>query len=149
MKTLSLGSVATDITSPRQVFVICLALLTDVSPTIAARHSAKPIAARIQDPSDLSMLDTYRLNRAVSAIISDLNTYTPALAYFGYHPVDKSQIGVYVDTGALHTAEQNGMVTQVFSDDWRGIHSTFVLRFHDKGLTLYRRRGKSIVWTAS
>lgn len=148
-KTLSLGSVATNLSSPRQTFVVCLALLSDINPNLAAKHRAKAICKMVDSGADLSLVERYQLSRAVSALLHDLNRHAPPLTYVGYQANDPSHLGVWIDLDALHQAEVAGTLVQVVGGSWAGSRSTFVLDMSDKGLTLYRRRGKVAIWSMS
>ncbi len=146
-KTLPLGSIATNLSTPQQVFTVCLALLSDLNATLAARHRAKGICAVIQSGADLNLVQRYQLSRANSALLSDLNRFVPALTKLGWHRTDLCHLGVWIDLEALHAAERDGRLTQVSGGSWPG-HSTFVLDM-GAGLTLYRRRGKVPIWSTS
>lgn len=147
MKTLSLGTIATNLSSPQQLFTVCLALLSDLNETLAARHRTKAICQVVQSGADLSLVQRYQLSRANSALLTDLNKYCPPLTKLCWHRTDLNHLGVWIDLEALHAAERDGSLTQVSGGPWSG-HSTFVLDM-SSGLTLYRRRGKVAIWTAS
>ncbi len=144
-KTLPIGSIATDLSSPQQLFTVCLALLSGLNDIMAARHRDKPICAAVQGNADLNLVQRYQLSRANSALLTDLNRFCPALTYCGYHATDKTHLGVWIDLEALHAAERDGSLTQVSGGSWPG-HSAYVLDM-TKGLTLYRRRGKQAIWS--
>ncbi len=145
--TLPLGSIATDLSSPQQLFGVCLAQLTSLNQILAARHRAKSICQAAESGGDLSLVQRYQLSRANSALLADLNRFAPAFAYVGWHQTDKSHLGVWVDLEALHAAERDGSLTQVTGGTWFGT-SPYVLDM-SSGLTLYRRRGKVPVWSIS
>lgn len=145
---LPLGSIATNLSSPQQVFTICLAVLAGLNATLAARHSIKTICAVVQSGVDLSLLQRYQLGRANAALLTDLNRHAPPLTYVGYHPTDRTHLGVWIDLEALHAAERDGRLTQVSGGTWAGSQSTYVLDM-SSGLTLYRRRGKVPIWSAT
>lgn len=149
MKTLSLGSYAANLESPSQVFTVCLAILTDVSPGAAAKHASKSIAGAVSAGECLSLVQRYQLNRAIASIMRDLNRFVAPYTYFGYRINDLTQLGVWIDLDALHEGERAGDLTQVLGNDWSGSRSAFVLDMSKAGLTLYRRRGKKIVWEAT
>lgn len=149
MKTLSLGSYATNLESPIQVFTVCLAILNDIAPSAAAKQAAKGIAAVVRAGGPLSLVDRYQLGRAVSSLIHDLNHHVPNLTYFGWKANDAANLGVWIDLDALHQAEKKGTLTQVDDDNWSGVKSVFVLDMSKAGLTLYRRRGRKVVWATN
>ncbi len=146
-RTLPLGSIATNLTTPQQVFTVCLALLSDLNETLAARHRSKPICAIVQAGGDLSLVQRYQLSRANSALLGELNRYAPALTYLGWHRTEIGHLGVWIDLEALHAAERDGSLTQVSGGPWHGT-SQFVLDM-SQGLTLYRRRGKVPIWSVT
>lgn len=149
MKSLPLGSIASNLESPRAVYIICLSLLSDLAPAIAEKHKTKAILQAAQGSTDLSLIQRYQLGRAVDALIRDLNRHVPPLTYFGYQITDKTNLGVWVDLGALHAAEQAGVLTQVIGLPWRDIKSLYVLDVGGAGLTLYRRRDKKVIWSVA
>lgn len=144
-KTLPLGSIATNLSTPQQLFTVCLALLSDLNDTLAARHRSKPICQVVQSGADLSLIQRYQLKRANSALLTELNRFVPELTRLGWHMTQSDNLGVWIDLEALHAAERDGRLVQVSGGPWAG-HSQFVLDM-SSGLTLYRRRGKVRVWS--
>lgn len=144
MKTLPLGVIASDATPP-VLLVLCLALLTDLSPTAANRIKARPVVGKVETGAVLSAREQGLLGQAISATIKELNHHTPVFSYCGHHPTG-DQLGVWVDLNALHQAETAGRLTQVSGPDWSGVKSAYVLDIGGEGLTLYRRRGRVQLW---
>lgn len=146
MKTLPLGLFANDLSSPRQMLIVCLALLLDINPTLANRQKAKKIVSKAESGQDLSPKDITVLKATINTIFNDLNHSVPPFTYFGHHPTDHSQLGVWIDLYALHKAENNGQITQLAGASWKGIKSNYILDMANAGIVLYRRRGKKEVW---
>lgn len=147
-KTLPLGSIAVDLTSRPVLLIVCLGLLTDLSPSVAARHRARPIVSKVEAGTPLTQRDSQRLTQAIAAVFKDLNHHVPPLCYFGRHPSDASHLGVWVDLGALHRAEESGDLVQAPIES-RGQTGRYILDASGAGLTLYRRRGKVQLWHAT
>ena len=146
MKTLPLGAIATNLT-PRQLFGVCLALLSDIAPKVAEKQKIKPITKAIESLEPLSLIKQYQLDRAISSIIADLNKHVPIFSYLGYRANEKTQLGVWIDLDELHRAENAGQLTQVSGNNWRNIKSNYILDMSGATVTLYRRRGKKTIWS--
>lgn len=143
-RTLPLGSIASDLT-PVQMLVLCVVLLSDVAPTVAARYKAKTLISAVETGITLTPAQTALVPRTTRAILRDLNRHVQPFCYCGHHPTS-NQLGVWIDLDALHRAESAGQLTQVSGPDWRGVRSTYVLDIGGEGLTLYRRRGRVQLW---
>jgi hypothetical protein len=148
-KTLPLGSIASNLESPSQTLVVCLAVLTDINPSLAATYRERAIVKLVEGNQPLTLVARHQVKRAVAAILSDLNRACAPFTYVGYRPNDPSNLGVWVDLDCLHRAEHAGKLTQVTDPTWKGITSVYVLELSETGLTLYRRRGRQAIWTVS
>lgn len=149
MNTLPLGLVARDPGTPSFTLLLCLKVLTEVDAKAGALHAAKPVVKAVMAGAKLSKTQAYQLDRAIKAIFHDLNRHVAPFTYWGYHPTDGS-LGVWIDLGRLHAAEEDGHLVQVSDDRWRGIKAPYVLNVRGDGsLTLYHRRGRQEVWTIS
>lgn len=146
MKILPLGPVTTTTLSTREMLVLSLSLLADLSPKIAARLKSKKVVARVEGGEELSQKHIHAIYKLTKRIIAEINKHVPPFCYFGYHPSDHEQLGVWIDLDALHKGEVSGKLAQVSSASWKGVKSTYVLDTANAGLVLYRRKGKKEVW---
>lgn len=143
---LPLGSIAT-LSSDRQVLTVCLGLLAGLNAPLADKHRAKRVVRKAEEIDDLNAADRHQLRRETKALIKDLNRYAPPLAYVGYQPASPDHLGVWIDLYALHMAEQSGRLTQVIGPSWRGVKSPYVLETNGGSMTLYRRKGRIVLWS--
>jgi hypothetical protein len=148
-KTLPFGSIASNLETPAQTLVVCLAVLTDVNPSLAAIYRERAVVKLVESNQPLTLVARHQVKRAVAAVLTDLNRHCPLYTYVGYRPNDLSNLGVWIDLDALHQAERSGKLTQVYDTIWKGVISPYVLEITDKGLTLYRRRGRQAIWSVS
>lgn len=147
-KVLPLGAIAYDLKTPSQTLIVCLAVLSGVSPTLAENYRNTNLVKSVENNSALSPLAKYQLRKMVAAILRELNRYCPKFTYVGYRPDDPTCLGVWIDIGSLHAAEYAGKLTQVHDSKWKGVKSPYVLEFNDNGLTLYHRSGRKPIWSA-
>jgi hypothetical protein len=141
---LSTGSHATNLNTPRDIFVYCLMLLYKIDEKLCLKLRAKGPVATAEQTEHAT---TAQLTKGTRLLLKELNKHVPPFTYFGHHQTDDSHLGVWIDLGQLHQAEETGKLAQVSSNDWRGIKSTYVLRINDAGLTLYLRKGRKEVWS--
>jgi len=128
-KPLTLGSYARDVMAVEDIVNICRALLKTHAPAKAARfETAKP-----------SLTVAHRLFVA-------LNTLVPPFSYWGHHPSDVSHLGVWIDLGKLHDAEESGKLVQAGYRDAKGVKAVYVLVPESDGLVLYHRKSGREVW---
>jgi hypothetical protein len=145
MKTLSIGRLASDLASLRDIIVFCLSVLDDLSPGVAKKQRSKPIC-QVVEAGDIPINQILSAERLLRSLCTDINKHVPPYTVFGHHPTQYTDWGVWVDLGALHAGEDAGSVCQI-SGSWKGVKSRYVLELGKEGLTLYRRRGKREVWT--
>jgi len=145
MKTLPIGTLATDLSDLRQIFLFCLEMLDSVSPGICAKIRKKNVTKLVQSDKVLSPLELVAVQNAIISIKRDINKHSPLYTFFGAHPANYTQYGVWIDLDALHAAENAGIVSQA-SGDWKGVKTTYVLDIGKDGLILYRRKGRKIIW---
>lgn len=146
MKTLNVGSFA-NVTTVKQSIVICLAILEEFAPKLYIEYGNKEVIKKIYLNSDLSPKEMASLEYLLNNIIKQINRYVPPFTFFGYHPIDHSNLGVWLDLLALHEAEFTGKLAQVFNNSWRGLKCTYILDMGKEGIVLYHRRSKKIIWT--
>lgn len=130
-KTLPLGpAIESNAAGDVSTITRCIDLLETVAP-----KSAEPLKTRRFKSFD----------SALKAVTTQLNRHVPPFTYFGYQP-NSMTLGVWVDLGRLHQAEESGQLVQAGSD-WRGLKAPYILTANEDGkLVLYRRRGRREVW---
>lgn len=133
---------------PRATLHACIEFLALVDAKASARHSAKPAA---QHPDPLTKAQAHQIHRAIDALYSDLQRHVPPLTYWGYHP-SNGALGVWIDTGALHQAEESGRLIQVAdvkgAKPRRGLKAPYLLVLQSDGrATLVHRKDGREVWS--
>ena len=146
MKTLNVGSFASNIVSAKQALIICLTILAEFNSKTYSFYNNKEIFKKIYSNAELSPKETASLDSILGGMIKKINRYAPPFTFFGYHPTDHTILGVWLDLLALHKGEEKGSLTQISKDSWRGLKCTYILDIGKAGITLYHRRDKKIIW---
>ena len=108
-----------------------IGILYDYAPKIADRYRAELVAKK----SKVGL---------VYLLLKRLGRYAPPFAYVGPHPTNESQLGVWIDLGKLHAAEEKGVLIQAMDDTVKTkARYVLVLGHH---VVLYHRKNWERVW---
>lgn len=129
-KPLKLGTYGVSISRVEDVCAICLSELTKL-----------PVSA--QTLNQLALKPASK--GLVRYLFKALNRWVPPYSYWGWHPSDKTLLGVWVDLGKLHAAEEWGKLVQATTLK-AAKSGVYVLVPEGDGLTLYHRRTGREMW---
>jgi hypothetical protein len=150
--TLALGSYSSGTMRPEDLIPAFLSAAEDLRLSREDRQALNEIRAAFatyseDDPDKTS--DTYDPADDLDALFDLLGNYTPDYTYFGAHPGDGADYGVWIVDGLLHGRDYDGEVHK--SDNLPGEdademrkarESSHWLHVNDHGnATLYRRAG--------
>lgn len=127
-KPLKLGTYANSVTSANEAFNVCYTQLCEYAKEVATRFVRKP-----------------RTWASVNLMCRALNRLTVPFGYWGRHPSDSTQYGVWIDLGKMHEAEEWGKLVQASSLK-AAKSGVYVLVAEGDGLALYHRRTGREMW---
>ncbi len=136
MTTLPLGLISR-FDEPQEVTSALIGVLNDLAPEQAARFRA--IASAFSAPDQ-----GYAHQAMVPTLIRTLNRFAPPFARVGYHPAHPDEIGVWIDLGKLHEAEEKGKLVQASHPKVK-TRATYILEVGDR-LRLWKRKGLTPLW---